>query len=145
MDYLCQTIDDLSEIAAQIMGNHPGRSIFLLRGELGAGKTSLVKAFCAHLQVSDEVTSPTFSLVNEYRLPSGQPLYHIDLYRLKTVEEAFDIGLEEYLGSGSFCFIEWPTIAEPFYPEYSVLIEIAILPNSARKIRILNDVLQQTG
>lgn len=101
------TRQKLSATAEIILRTVPENRIFLLRGGLGAGKTTLVKAFCEILGLKGQVNSPTFSIVNQYEVIDNH-VYHMDLYRLNTEEEVFDIGIEDYLLSGQYCFIEWP-------------------------------------
>jgi tRNA threonylcarbamoyladenosine biosynthesis protein TsaE len=91
---------------------------------MGVGKTTLVKAICTYLGSIDRATSPTFSLVNEYTTPSGISIYHFDFYRLKKLEEAYNIGYEEYFYSGNYCFVEWPGIIEPLLPPDCVMVDI---------------------
>jgi len=124
---------DLPAAAKRLLAEAGDRRIFLLEGTLGAGKTTLIKQLCAHLGVDpSEVHSPTFALVNEYE--GMEPVYHLDLYRLKTLDEAIDIGIEDILYSGQFCFIEWPELIEPILPEEVVRIKLELAPDSARKI-----------
>ncbi len=115
--------------------------VFCLEGELGAGKTTLVRFLASKLGIDDVVHSPTFSLVNEYRYKSRDGtekiLYHIDLYRLESIDEALGIGIEEYLESGNHCFIEWPAIIGPLLPDDSKHIQITTNDEGNRKIRIL--------
>ena len=96
---------------------------------MGAGKTTFIQSLCACLGVEDQVVSPTFSLVNEYSSPQG-PVYHFDFYRLKNAEEALDIGTDEYLASGQYCFLEWSEIAEPILPPTYVKVEIRVDENN---------------
>jgi tRNA threonylcarbamoyladenosine biosynthesis protein TsaE len=98
----------LPVIASAILRNMGPSRVLLLSGELGAGKTTLVRELCLQLGVLDRVQSPTFSIVNEYHTKDGEPVYHFDFYRLKNAEGALDLGYEEYLYSGYFCFVEWP-------------------------------------
>ena len=97
----------------------------LFSGEMGAGKTTLIKALCEHLGVKDEVSSPTFSLVNEYNSNVGT-IYHFDLYRIQSEEELYDIGYEDYFFSGYLCLVEWPEMAETMLPEKHVLVNIRV-------------------
>ncbi len=114
MFWKVEKLEDWNNVAVEILKHFPERKIFVLNGEMGVGKTTLVKSFCKALGVTEEAVSPTFSLVNEYA--GSQKIFHFDLYRLKNAEELLDIGFEEYLADGAFCFIEWPELAEPFLP-----------------------------
>ncbi len=126
------SLEDLDALAKQLILRFEHR-VILLKGDLGAGKTALVKALVRHLGSVDDVSSPTFSLINEYALDDGV-VYHIDLYRLDDPAEVFDIGIEEYLYSGYFCFIEWPQVIEKFIDPPYYIIEIEVLENKDRKI-----------
>ncbi len=106
------TLEQLPEVAAELLQFASSQKIFCLHGEMGAGKTTFVKELSKTLGVSDEVQSPTFSIVNEYTAASGDPVFHFDFYRLKSLEEAYDIGYEDYVFSGHYCFIEWPEKVE---------------------------------
>ena len=100
--------DDLPKAAAAILESLDGRSVVAFRGEMGAGKTTLIRAICDALGVTDTVTSPTFAIVNEYRGEGIPPVYHFDFYRIDRIEEAFDFGYEEYFYGGDLCLVEWP-------------------------------------
>lgn len=126
-----QTPAELKPIAAYILSDN-SRRVVVLKGNLGAGKTTLVKEICAQLEVKENVSSPTFGLVNEYSYGDNQTAYHFDFYRIKNVAEAYDIGFEEYLDSGNWCFIEWPENIEPMLGGLAVQ-EIIININSAGK------------
>lgn len=115
------------------MGNN---KVFAFYGEMGAGKTTFIKAVCRALGVTDNITSPTFALVNEYLDKNGSPIYHFDCYRLKSIAEAYDIGAEEYLYSNQVCFIEWPEKIEEMLPLNRVVVSIIVLPNLQREITI---------
>lgn len=137
-------VKDISEIPAaaqKILSIAADQKVFTLTGDLGAGKTTLTQAICKQLGVRENVTSPTFSLVNEYTYLDDQQkeqvFRHLDLYRLKTIDEALDIGIEDYLYVNDYCFIEWPAIVEPLLPETCVRINISIHRDSSRKILIL--------
>ncbi|MEI6883759.1 MAG: tRNA (adenosine(37)-N6)-threonylcarbamoyltransferase complex ATPase subunit type 1 TsaE [Bacteroidota bacterium] len=119
------TLTSLPEVSKRILDAFPGSRVFALYGRMGAGKTTLIKEFCHQLGVSNEVQSPTFSIVNEYRTVSEESVYHFDFYRINKIEEVFDIGYEDYIYSGSYCFIEWPELAEDLLPEGTVRMEIS--------------------
>jgi tRNA threonylcarbamoyladenosine biosynthesis protein TsaE len=104
------------DIARLILDSHADRRVFALHGEMGVGKTTLIKAFCEALGVKDHTSSPSFAIVNEYRTASGDPVYHFDLYRMKEAGELDAIGFTEYVDSGAYCFIEWPELARPLLP-----------------------------
>jgi len=104
----CDHIDDLPSVARHIIKWLGGPKVVLVDGEMGAGKTTLISAICREMDVVDEVSSPTFSLVNEYHNVKGDSIFHFDLYRIKDESEALDIGIEEYFDSNQFCFVEWP-------------------------------------
>ncbi len=99
---------------------------------MGAGKTTIIKAICEALGAKDIVTSPTFTIVNEYRTSSGETIYHLDFYRIKKTEEVFDFGIEEYLDSGSYCFMEWPELVKGILPPETVNIRITVDDNEQR-------------
>ena len=117
-------IDDLPEAAKTLIGSFPGSRVFAFYGKMGAGKTTFIKSICHHLGASDIVQSPSFAIINEYRTRHGESLYHFDFYRIRKMEEVFDIGYEEYLYSGAYCFIEWPELIEPLLPEDAVRVSI---------------------
>jgi len=105
-------------------------------GEMGAGKTTLIKELCKILGVQDITSSPTFSLINEYITDNNEKIYHFDFYRINNLEEAYDLGYEDYFYSNSLCLIEWPEKIEPLLPENHTKIKIEILDNDKRKISI---------
>ena len=113
-----------------------GYRIFLLSGDLGAGKTTLVQSIAKSLQVEESVSSPTFSLVNAYESPKAGVLYHMDFYRLEKPSDLEQIGLEEYLESGQVCFIEWPEIATDYFYTPYVQVDIEVDPNNIRNFNI---------
>jgi tRNA threonylcarbamoyladenosine biosynthesis protein TsaE len=121
--------------AARKLLEHAGESrIFAFYGSLGAGKTTIIKAVCELLGASGIASSPSFTLVNEYRTQTGESLYHIDFFRIKNISEVFDIGIEEYLYSGSYCFLEWPELAEEVLPEETIRLRISVGKNEERII-----------
>lgn len=122
----------LPEMASLVIELLKQRNIVLFIGEVGAGKTTLIKEICSQLQVSDEVSSPTYALVNDYESSLG-PIYHMDLYRLNSAMEFFEAGIMEYLESGSICFIEWPDLLLPFIEPFEYLqIELGHLEGRRR-------------
>jgi len=127
--------DELKAIAQKILDSFPDNRIFSLHGDLGAGKTTLVRFLCEQLEVVDRVVSPTFSLVNEYQNKKGEHIYHIDLYRIQTDQELYDLGIEEYLYGGSYCMIEWPERVEKLLPEGYVRIDLSA-PGKGRIINV---------
>lgn len=124
----------LPDLAKKLLELSGERRIFVLKGEMGAGKTTLIKAFCNELGVIDPVSSPSFSIINEYRRASGERVFHIDLYRLGDEEELFDLGFEEIVEGKQYCFIEWPEIAGNFLPSDPVWVDIEIRDESERRI-----------
>ena len=130
-----ESLDDLEQLSNEILMTCTKSQIFTFEGQLGAGKTTLIKSMCRYLGYTDEVTSPTFSLVNEYQTPSSM-IYHMDLYRLNSENELLDIGFEEYLDGDAFCFIEWPQIAENLIVQSHYKIKILLNEDLTRKIEI---------
>ncbi|MGI4751045.1 MAG: tRNA (adenosine(37)-N6)-threonylcarbamoyltransferase complex ATPase subunit type 1 TsaE [Janthinobacterium lividum] len=126
---------DIKQVAKLLISAVENHKILLFYGEMGAGKTTFIKAFCTALGVEDTVSSPTFSIVNEYHYPAGI-IYHFDFYRLKNQTEALDLGLEEYLYSGEYCLIEWPEKIPDLLPENYLQINIEVQPDQQRKLTI---------
>ncbi len=133
MNYTLNHINQLPEAAKIILEKHKDNRIFAIYGEMGAGKTTLIKEFCKFLKSSNVVSSPTFTIINEYEDETGNPIYHFDLYRLKNIQEAIQIGAEEYFYSDNYCFIEWPDIISFILPENTVVVKISVDENT--KIR----------
>jgi tRNA threonylcarbamoyladenosine biosynthesis protein TsaE len=125
----------LPSIASEIISFAGNSRIFLFYGDMGAGKTTLIKSLCECIGVTDNVTSPTFSIVNEYNAVN-QKVYHFDFYRLKNQTEALDMGYEEYFYSGAYCFIEWPGMIPDLLPENYVSVEISVSAGNSRQIII---------
>ena len=130
------SVNDLPEAADAILEALNGRSIVAFWGEMGAGKTTLIRVLCDRLGVTDTVTSPTFALVNEYYTEAGTPIYHFDFYRINRIEEVFDFGYEEYFYSGDLCLIEWPEKIEGLLPEETLSVRILITGDDSRTIEI---------
>ena len=133
MDLLIKSLADLDNAASEIITFASNNHIFLFYGDMGAGKTTLIKSLCKQLGTNDNVASPTFSIVNEYNAP-GRNIYHFDFYRLKTQTEALDMGFEEYLYSGNYCFIEWPEKIPDLLPLHYISIKISVESNNERQI-----------
>lgn len=126
----------LHKAAHQFIKLTGGKKIFAFYGAMGAGKTTIIKTICELLGAMDTVTSPTFTLVNEYKTKKGNSIYHIDLYRIRKTEEVFDFGIEEYLSGGSFCFMEWPELIEDLLPEETVKVRIIVKDSGERILDI---------
>lgn len=129
------TLKEIGRVAESILREADSR-ILLFYGEMGSGKTTLIKEIAAKLGVKDLTNSPTFSLVNEYATGQGERMYHFDFYRIEHEDEAYDIGFEEYLDSGSWCLMEWPEKVENLLPLDSVVIRIGINPDDSRTIQL---------
>jgi tRNA threonylcarbamoyladenosine biosynthesis protein TsaE len=121
--YRVKVEGELEGVASEILKLYPLARIFALEGEMGAGKTTLIKSFCKNLGVEDVVASPTFAIVYEY-LGNEEPVYHFDFYRIKNLGEVVDLGYEDYVYSGSYCFMEWPEKIEELLPDHYVYIRI---------------------
>jgi tRNA threonylcarbamoyladenosine biosynthesis protein TsaE len=127
---------DAPEIARVILQGYPEARVLAFHGDLGAGKTTLIKALGQELGVADAMSSPTFALVNEYRSGAGDPVYHFDLYRLKDAAELDAIGFSEYVDSGNYCFIEWPQLAEELLPPGTLHVTLEEGANGVRLISL---------
>lgn len=125
---------ELQEVARKLISNFGHLKVWCFDAEMGAGKTTLTKAICKELGVRDEMSSPTFSIVNEYLTDKNQDIYHFDFYRLKNMEEAMDIGVEDYLFSGNLCLLEWPEIIEPLLPDEYLQISIKLVGDYTRSL-----------
>jgi tRNA threonylcarbamoyladenosine biosynthesis protein TsaE len=119
------SINEIPSVAKQLLEHFPKERVFLLNGEMGSGKTTFIKDLCKVLGVRDGMSSPTYSIVNEYK-GTNDLIYHFDLYRLKDVNECLDLGFEEYVHSGHYCFIEWPAIARPLMPDTFVEVDLRV-------------------
>lgn len=124
MKIVCKSEKELPGIARQLIAAYPKNRVFAFYGELGAGKTTFIKAICRELGVRDMVQSPTFAIISEYKRDFGDPVFHFDFYRINKLEEAFDIGYEEYFYSGYYCFIEWPERVEGLLPDDVVKVSL---------------------
>lgn len=131
-----QTLDELSDLAQELIGSPSKNNIWTFYGSMGAGKTTLIKKLCEVLKVKEQVASPTFNLINEYETEAGQIVYHFDFYRLDSIEEALNIGTDEYFHSGNLCLLEWPDEIEPLLPENRRNIIIQATDDGVRIIKI---------
>ncbi|MBC7425831.1 MAG: tRNA (adenosine(37)-N6)-threonylcarbamoyltransferase complex ATPase subunit type 1 TsaE [Bacteroidia bacterium] len=130
------TQENIEEIAEAVLKLKEDLTIIAFRGELGAGKTTLIQSICKSLGVDEPVSSPTFSLVNEYRAANGKKIYHFDFYRLNSPGEAFEIGIDEYFDSGALCLIEWPEMLADIMPEEHLSVTIKNEGNGSRNYSI---------
>jgi tRNA threonylcarbamoyladenosine biosynthesis protein TsaE len=124
MEIEVNQLADLHQSATSLLEFAGDQKIFLFEGEMGAGKTTFIKAICDAMGVADVVSSPTFSIVNEYRSAEDKSIYHFDFYRIEDLQEAYDIGYEEYFYSGDICLVEWPEKIRELLPEEYVLVKI---------------------
>jgi len=131
------SIESLDRSARQLLEAFPDNRIFAFYGEMGAGKTTIIKALCRVLKVNDITSSPSFGLIHEYASEKGESVYHFDFYRIETVEEIFDIGYEEYMFSGKYCFLEWPEMVETILPEETVRIALSVVEGGMRELQEL--------
>ncbi|WP_264530117.1 tRNA (adenosine(37)-N6)-threonylcarbamoyltransferase complex ATPase subunit type 1 TsaE [Flavobacterium sp. N502540] len=129
------SLDQIKEVATQILAANP-KKIILFNGEMGVGKTTLIKQLCKNLGVQDATSSPTFSLVNEYYTSNNHIVYHFDFYRLNKETEALDMGVDDYLYSGNWCFIEWSEKIASLLPEETSTITIELLADGKRELKL---------
>ncbi|WP_131538276.1 tRNA (adenosine(37)-N6)-threonylcarbamoyltransferase complex ATPase subunit type 1 TsaE [Pedobacter nototheniae] len=128
-----KSLADLPNVANQLLDFAGNQKVFIFEGDMGAGKTTFIKVFCETLGVKDVVSSPTYSIVNEYESVNG-PVYHFDFYRIKDIQEAYDLGYEEYFYGNGICLIEWPERVEELLPDHFIEVEITIIDESQRTI-----------
>ncbi len=131
-----QSLDTIADAASEFIKQMKDATVFAFYGNMGAGKTTFIKAICKKLGVDDQINSPTFAIVNEYRSNSCELIYHFDFYRIKSESEAFDFGYEDYFYSGSVCFVEWPELIESLLPEDVVNVKIEEKENGKRIVEI---------
>lgn len=136
MKWIIHTLTDIDRVAAEFLEYVKGRNIFALHGSMGVGKTTFVKSVAKCAGISDDVSSPTFAIVNEYRSDKGETLFHFDFYRINDISEALDFGYEEYFYSGKKCFIEWPEKIESLLPADCVHCEFIELPDGSRELTV---------
>ena len=132
MQTISYTLDHIDDIANLLIQEAGDQKVWIFKGEMGAGKTTLIKSLAKALQVADSVSSPTFGIVNEYQIQAKGLIYHFDFYRLDDPMEALDIGIEEYFYSGNYCWLEWAEKIAPFLPEQFFHIELALASETGR-------------
>ena len=130
------SLDEIQEVAQKIMAFQPHK-VLLFEGDMGMGKTTLINTLCRKMGVEGATSSPTFSIVNEYQTSDNQTIYHFDFYRLKQETEALDFGVEDYLYSGNWCFIEWAEKISSLIPIEHSIIKFSLLPDGRRELEIL--------
>lgn len=137
MEIKVQSLDQIREAARTFINAMGDNTVFAMQGKMGAGKTTFIKAVCEELGVTDVITSPTFAIVNEYRSDTtGELIYHFDFYRIKKLEEVYDMGYEDYFYSGALCFIEWPELVEDLLPGSAVTVTIEEQEDGSRLITL---------
>ena len=134
MEIKINDLEHIREAARQFIDAMGDQHVFAFYGHMGAGKTTFIKAICEELGVDDVVTSPTFAIVNEYTAADSIPIYHFDFYRIKKLEEVYDMGYEDYFYGDGLCFIEWPEMMEELLPEGATKVQIAENPDGTRTV-----------
>jgi len=135
MEIRIDNLENINQAASHFIDNMGRGRVFAFYGKMGAGKTTFIKAVCEQLGVEDVITSPTFAIVNEYTSEtSGDTIYHFDFYRIKKIEEVYDMGYEEYFYGGGLCFIEWPELIEDLLPEDAVKVNISENEDGSRTV-----------
>ncbi|MCT4640450.1 MAG: tRNA (adenosine(37)-N6)-threonylcarbamoyltransferase complex ATPase subunit type 1 TsaE [Bacteroidales bacterium] len=135
-DIIVKGLEELDNAAKEVIKRIGDRKIIAFYGKMGAGKTTLITAICNNLGVIDTISSPSFSLVNEYNTDKGESIFHFDFYRINKIEEAFDFGYEEYFFGGDMCLIEWPELIESILPENIATITITENEDHSRLINV---------
>ena len=136
MEIKINSLADINEAAKQFIENMGDGKVFAFYGKMGAGKTTFIKAVCEELGVDDVITSPTFAIVNEYQSAiTGDSIYHFDFYRIKKLEEVYDMGYEDYFYSGSLCFLEWPELIDDLLPEDATKVTIEATEEGGRIVK----------
>lgn len=134
MEITIKSLDTIHEAAKEFVKEMGEGKVFAFYGKMGAGKTTFIKALCEALGVEDVITSPTFAIINEYTDGKGDPIYHFDFYRIKKLEEVYDMGYEDYFYSGNLCLLEWPELIEDILPENVITVTIEEQPDGTRKL-----------
>ena len=135
MEITIKSLDTIQEAAKEFNNRMGEGKVFAFYGKMGAGKTTFIKALCETLGVKDVITSPTFSLINEYTDGKGNSIYHFDFYRIKKLEEVYDMGYEDYFYSGNLCLLEWPELIEEILPENVIKVTIEEQADGTRKLK----------
>lgn len=135
MEITISSVENIAEAAHKFMQEMGDNTVFAFYGKMGAGKTTFIKALCKELGVEDEVNSPTFAIINEYRsATTAELVYHFDFYRIKKLDEVYDLGYEDYFYCGALCLIEWPELIEELLPSDTVRVSIEEQPDGSRKL-----------
>ena len=130
------TLDKIQEAAVKFLELTTGYKLFAIQGEMGAGKTTFIHALCKVMGVKDSISSPTFSIINQYSASAGQTIYHMDLYRIKDENEAINAGIEDCLYTGNTCFVEWPEKIPAIFPDKTLYIRVSVIDTNTRKLQI---------
>lgn len=136
MDFVVKNLSDLDTVAQKFIEKMDDKNVYAFYGEMGVGKTTFIKAICKALGVKETITSPTFAIINEYKKRDDKPIFHFDFYRIKSLEEVFDFGYEDYFYSENLCFIEWPELVETLLPNDVTKVQITVGNNEERLISI---------
>lgn len=136
MEIKIKNLDTIHESAKEFIKNIGDKKVFAFYGKMGAGKTTFTKAICEVLGVKDVITSPTFAIVNEYTDGNGNPIYHFDFYRIKKLEEVYDMGYEDYFYSGNLCLLEWPELIEEILPDNAIKVKIEEQQDGSRLVTL---------
>ena len=142
MEIAINNLSNIREAAQEFISHMGDRKVYAFYGKMGAGKTTFIKAICEELGVEDVITSPTFAIINEYSITTphspltSDVIYHFDFYRIKKLEEVYDMGYEDYFYSGALCFIEWPELIEELLPEDAVRVHIEQQPDGTRCVKL---------
>ena len=135
MEIIIPSLSSINEAAQQFLAQTGDDKVIAFYGKMGAGKTTFIKALCQTLGVEDVITSPTFSLVNEYTDSEGNSIFHFDFYRIKKLDEVYDMGYEDYFYGGSLCLLEWPELIEDILPEEALKVTITEEADGSRKLK----------
>ncbi|GAA2995594.1 tRNA (adenosine(37)-N6)-threonylcarbamoyltransferase complex ATPase subunit type 1 TsaE [Prevotella corporis] len=136
MEIKIKNLETIHESAKEFIKNIGDKKVFAFYGKMGAGKTTFTKAICEVLGVKDVITSPTFAIVNEYTDGNGNPIYHFDFYRIKKLEEVYDMGYEDYFYSGNLCLLEWPELIEEILPDNAIKVKIEEQQDGSRLVTL---------